>query len=646
MMRSNTMKFENSFAFKALYLSTALLFAAMCAVRTARILYPNPGIGMVLVVFVLFGAAFLLVSRFAGKISPETHFSLRLPAAAYMCTYALTLHMEAEKSILWLIVFALWYVFLRSALEKESSSPIRAAALILGILFALFVFFGSQLERYGRLEILYLLNEPAAVFKMLFASAAQALMFAIALNFAFAEILARDFSSPGMGSCFKSAALRVLALAFVIFVCYLPYFCAFYPGCLSPDSLYELEMQLGIKELSNHHPYLHQLVIGLCLRLGGTVEKGVALYSLVQMLLLSFVFGFCVFFLGRMRVNRCIQTAAFCFFAFFPVNAFYSVTMWKDVFYAAVTLGFMMLLVWQGCCVQVKNRLVYTAALVLAAFCFCLFRNNGWYAFLLGFPLYILCNRRNWKSLCAVFAVVVLLVSAYNHIIFDVMGISKSAAGEMLSVPLQQIARTVKNDPEVINDEDAEVLWELFPELDKLGEIYSPHISDPVKSAEVFNSWAFDSDPMKYLASWAKIGLKHPVSYVEAFLLQCYGYWYPDVEYWIIHNDIEENQLGLEMRPESIGTRFEMSMLARDISQSEPTAILFSLGLMVWLMIIAAALLVLKGRGRTASPIFILAGLWLTTLASPVYCEYRYMYSFVVCVPLFLGLAIGLNKAE
>ena len=42
-----------------------------------------------------------------------------------------------------------------------------------------------------------------------------------------------------------------------------------------------------------------------------------------------------------------------------------------------------------------------------------------------------------------------------------------------------------------------------------------------------------------------------------------------------------------------------------------------------------------------ACGMFLLAGLWLTTLASPVYCEYRYMYGFVVCVPLFMGLALG-----
>ena len=38
----------------------------------------------------------------------------------------------------------------------------------------------------------------------------------------------------------------------------------------------------------------------------------------------------------------------------------------------------------------------------------------------------------------------------------------------------------------------------------------------------------------------------------------------------------------------------------------------------------------------------VLFALWLTTLASPVYCEYRYIYGLIICVPLYLALAVML----
>ena len=642
----NVIPFGASGSFRWIYKVTVLLFAALCAYRSALLLSPGPGFALTALLFALTLLVFFLLGRFVFKEKREGEFTTEVLAASFFCLYGMRLYVPAEKSLLWLVIYGLLVFFVRHALRRPCGKNTRCGAAGLGILFAIFVFLGFQLENYERLEMLYILDEPLALLGMLLSFGGQALLLTLGLNTVFSGILDSDYSAEVKEMSTRKKVLTVASLTAGIFICYLPYFYAFYPGNLSPDSFYELRMQLGIEALSNHHPYIHQLLIKLALMLGGgSLELGVGLYSLVQMLLLSLAFGVCVYFMGRMGVNRYIQLGAFCFFALFSVNGFYSVTMWKDVLYGAISLGFMMVLLVQAKEGKKKN-LLFTALLVIFAFLFCVFRNNGWYAFLLGFPLFILCNRRDWKKLSAVFLLVILLVSGYNRVIFDVMGLKKSATGEALSVPLQQIARTVSQNPEELGDEDFTVLREVFADLDSLGELYHPHISDPVKSREVFLVDVFDQDPAKYLKSWAKIGIKHPVSYVEAFLLQCYGYWYPDVSYWIVHNDIEDNELGLEMIEERNNARFELSMLTRDISQQRPTAILYSLGLMVWLMMIAAVLLWLKGQGKLASPIFILAGLWLTTMASPVYCEYRYMYGFVVCVPLFLGLALGVKTVR
>lgn len=639
----NTRPFGQSRIYKGLYGLAAILFSLLCAYRVALIIRPEPGKALIGLLFaVALAVLALLPGLICGK-SESGRAGLHALTAAFFCVYSMGLYIEAYRSLIWLIIYALMAFFAGYALKRESGKNVRLAALGLGLLFAAFVFVGAQLENHGRLEILYIQGETAL--RLLFSFAAQALMFALALNTVFQEILERDYSGrrqekPGVKRSLLSIGLLTLGIALF----YLPYYYACYPGNLSPDSLYELRMQLGIDPVSNHHPYVHQLIIRLAMWLGGSsLELGVGIYSLIQIFALALAFALCVHFLGRMGVNRYIQIAVFCFFALFSVNGFYSVTMWKDVFYGAVSLGFMMLLV-----MAVREgkgaKLPLIAALGLFGFLFCIFRNNGWYAFLLGFPFFIICNRKNWKRLTAVFLAVVLLVCGYNHIIFNILGLRKSATGEALSVPLQQIARTVSQNPDVLKDEEYKDLREIFAEPDALGDIYISYISDPVKNGSTFLVDVFDEDPVKYLKSWAKLGLRHPVAYVEAFLLQCYGYWYPDVTYWIVHNDIEDNELGLDLKSERSGTHFALSILTRDISQSQPTAILYSLGLMVWLMMIAAALLILKGQGKYASPIFILAGLWLTTLASPVYCEYRYMYGFVTCVPLFLGLALGLKN--
>lgn len=632
-----------TFAFKATYLLTSLMFLALCLQRMRLILGAASHTGLTLPLLAALAAALVLLWYTMRGRRQSGEFAFYILTVPFYWLYAFAQYTELEKSLIWLLMYAAGAFFVSRALRKECSKKVGVAALGVGLLFAISIFLGHQLKINDRLEILYILSdEPEEVLRLLLGFGAQVMFYTTLLSYVFSYSMETDLSEDVRTD---KAFWQILLMTAFILLCWLPYYCSFFPGNLSGDSLYEIEQQLGLTALSNHHPYIHQLLIGLCLKLGGaSLQSGVAIYTAVQMLIMALGFALCVHLLGKMGANKTVRCAALAFYALFTVNAFYSVTVWKDVLHGAVTLLLMMLLVLEsenkGDKKKKALRLVTT---VVVAFLFCTLRNNGWHAFVLGFPLFAVCNRKNWKRLGAVFIAVVLMVCAYNHVIFDVLGVKKSATGEALSVPLQQIARTVKLNPDELDSEDFTVLREVFPDLEALGEKYTSYISDPVKASGVFSSEVFDETPGRYLKAWANIGLKHPVTYVEAFLLQSYGYWYPDVEYWIIHNEIEANDLGLSHSEESFAARHELSMLTWEISKFQPVAIIYSLGLMVWLLIIAAALLCLKGQGRLASPLCIMAAFWLTTLASPVYCEYRYLYGLVVSVPLFVGLALGVK---
>lgn len=66
----------------------------------------------------------------------------------------------------------------------------------------------------------------------------------------------------------------------------------------------------------------------------------------------------------------------------------------------------------------------------------------------------------------------------------------------------------------------------------------------------------------------------------------------------------------------------------------------------VWVVMIAFAALVCKRRGRLASPWMLLVGIWLTSMASPVFAEFRYMYGVVACMPLCVGIALTARCME
>ncbi len=51
-------------------------------------------------------------------------------------------------------------------------------------------------------------------------------------------------------------------------LCWLPYFLYQYPGIMTPDSVNQFEQVLGLIPYSNHHPWVHTLLIGLIYHIG------------------------------------------------------------------------------------------------------------------------------------------------------------------------------------------------------------------------------------------------------------------------------------------------------------------------------------------------------------------------------------------
>ena len=105
-----------------------------------------------------------------------------------------------------------------------------------------------------------------------------------------------------------------------------------------------------------------------------------------------------------------------------------------------------------------------------------------------------------------------------------VRAVDEDTPQEMLTVPIQQLARTYTSDPDSFTPEEREVLFRYMPE--SAWQKYVPKLSDPVK--RYFNSAAFRDDPKSFVLLWLRKGAAHPMTYVNAWLATCYGFWYPD----------------------------------------------------------------------------------------------------------------------
>ena len=73
-------------------------------------------------------------------------------------------------------------------------------------------------------------------------------------------------------------------------------------------------------------------------------------------------------------------------------------------------------------------------------------------------------------------------------------------------------------------------------------------------------------------------------------------------------------------------------------------SMLFSIGFMFWLIIIALVYNIYNKCYKNILIYIPVIMLWLTTLASPVFCEFRYVYSIVTCLPVLTMMIFKKKK--
>ena len=76
----------------------------------------------------------------------------------------------------------------------------------------------------------------------------------------------------------------------------------------------------------------------------GGVENGIALFTVLQMIFVAGTFAACICFLINNGIQKIILYGVFFFYAFYIINGFYAVKLYKDVPFSGITLLFMIML--------------------------------------------------------------------------------------------------------------------------------------------------------------------------------------------------------------------------------------------------------------------------------------------------------------
>ena len=416
-----------------------------------------------------------------------------------------------------------------------------------------------------------------------------------------------------------------------------------FPGCMSPDSEWQLVQARGIYPLSNHHPIVHTMIIRLCINLGflisGNPSVALALYTLVQSAMLSACFAYLIVTMYSLRIRIAVIAAVFLSFILLPYHATLAVTMLKDVWFS----GFVLLLcttLWRLLYSYEAQGRVYKrdlALLFVSSLGMCIFRTNGLYAFFLFVPFVFCFFFRKSKAAALLPVLALVLALLITGPLYNSLVIIPPDTIESLSIPTQHICRAIVEGAR-LSDEQTELLGRVM-DISKVPDIYLGYLSDPVKILvrETGDLEWLAANRGEYLKLWLEIGLENPGAYLRAQIDLTGGYWFPKTDGTVIYPYFSRGDVNTELCLLPAPLAAVLTAIASTMPQLPVIRYFFSNGAAVWLFL---ALLGLCAARKQYSKLLLFVpvlAVWLTLIiATPLDNEFRYAYSVFTTLPLLL----------
>lgn len=325
---------------------------------------------------------------------------------------------------------------------------------------------------------------------------------------------------------FESKLKGYMIVIFLV-VMWIPAWLSIFPGAFSYDA-YDEWQQVHLGNITAHHPVLHVLLLGGLVenifRLTGSYNAGIAIYVLMQMFLLAAVFTYTIQFLREQMINPLLRLFAILFYACSPVIKLFANCATKDVLFTASLLLFIINM-WRICISPELffKKISWQIMFCISGFFSMVMRNNGFYAIIISFIILLPLCRKYFIKYIRVLAVTGILYFIYIGPFYNIVQVSPGGLQEMLSVPLQQLARVYCYDKETYTIEEIEYLEKIVAQEN--WERYRPTVADYVKSG--FIQEEYMKNPAQFWNIWIQTGCKKPLTYVNSFLLGIVDYIYP-----------------------------------------------------------------------------------------------------------------------
>lgn len=415
-----------------------------------------------------------------------------------------------------------------------------------------------------------------------------------------------------------------------------------YPGNLSVDSLNQIsQIQSGV--YSNHHPFWHTMIIKLWYDIGMSVfheiNGAAALYTVAQIVSISACFSLAVMTLYEAGMPIGFVASTLVIYAFSPYNHGLLASMWKDPLFSASLL---LLICGMFRVFRDIGRTSWNAFFILmGGIGFGVIRNNGWPVLAATALASVPMIRKQYPLVSNLLLICMILTGIMKWPVLSLLHVEKVETTEVMTVPVQQIARVLWEGYE-LTDEERTFLNHISADPDEIAGLYNPTISDSLKEDLLESGGDYLKDhKWEYLRFWLKMGLGHPAAYLRAWIDQTCGYWNSGYKYWIFLTDVEYNKMGIERTVRSplldhLYTQYDSFYFS--LSIFEP---LRAIGLHTWMVMLVFFLCGMR-KDKPGMFLSIPANLiWVVlSIVAPVNSEFRYAYPLFLCLPILLGMAL------
>lgn len=432
----------------------------------------------------------------------------------------------------------------------------------------------------------------------------------------------------------------------ILLIAWIPYFMTYFPGSISRDGMIQVNIARGSAPLSNAHPIISTWCMGIFIKIGKWINNdylGIFLYVLFQTFVMISALVYMLRFVHELTKNKTIIYIALAFFALYPTWGMMVESVIKDTLYTAFFIFFttMFAQIVMDKEVRTKDRM-FLFKFFLSMLGICFWRNNGIYVVIISFIVLLISKtmKSYKKTVVFMLALIMLLYYGMNAWVYPMLNVQKGSTREMLSLPFQQTARYLRDNPQDITEDEKKAISAVL-DYEKIPELYNPNIADYARNT--FRENSTSEELKKYFIVWFKMFFRHPETYFKATLNNTYNYYYfKDMRNFMSeyqnYTAWDINELAIEEN------KFEFTNNCKVILEKYLGVInripfvnhLGRCGLFTWVVLIAFALMFRRKEFAgmiLCVPLFVAI---LICIASPVNGLQRYMWCVMgtIWVPL------------